>query len=50
MDPGFAEISDEKSIMVTFEVRSISVKSSQHEHKANTISLLLNSGAVDRII
>lgn len=50
MDPGFAEISDEKSIMVTFEVRSISVKSSQHEHKAYTINLLLNSGAVDRII
>ena len=32
MDPGFAEISDEKSIMVTFEVRSIAVDSSQHEH------------------
>lgn len=47
MDPGFAEISDEKSIMVTFEVRSISVKWSQHEYKAYTVSLLLNSGAVD---
>lgn len=33
MDPGFAEMSDEKSIMVTFEVGTISLDESQHEHK-----------------
>ena len=33
MDPGFAEISDEKSIMVSFEVRSISLDMGQQEHK-----------------
>lgn len=33
MDPGFAEISDEKSIMVAFEVRSISLDESQQEYK-----------------
>ena len=33
MDPGFAEISDEKSIMVAFEVRSISFDEGQQGQK-----------------
>lgn len=44
MDPGFAEISDEKSIMVAFEVRSISLDESQQQHKPTR---QLNSGARD---
>ena len=42
MDPGFAEISDEKSIMVSFEVRSRYVRA---QSRQNTQGSKVNTGS-----
>lgn len=42
MDPGFAEISDEKSIMVSFEVRSRYVRA---QSRQNTQESKVNTGS-----